>query len=82
MINPDAEDFDIFLEISKIKDYIDQSNKEKLEKEKEAEIKELKEKLKKQEAQIKESKNKNEQLKMFIFVPLKDKKGVSIVNAF
>ena len=64
MINPDAEDFDIFLEISKLKDYIDQSNKEKLEKEKEAEIKELKEKLKKQEAQIKESKNKNEQLKM------------------
>ena len=28
-INPDAEDFDIFLEISKIKNYIIQSNEEK-----------------------------------------------------
>ena len=51
-INPDP-DFDIFLEISKMLGYIAQSNKEKLEKENEAEIKELKEKLKKLEAQIK-----------------------------
>ena len=35
-INPDAESSDIFLEISKIQGYIAQSNKEKLEKEKEA----------------------------------------------
>ena len=41
--------------------YIAQSNKEKLEKEKEAVITELKEKLKKLEAQIKESKNKNKE---------------------
>ena len=49
-INPDAENYDIFVEIGKIKDYIVESNKEvkikeikeKLEKEKEAEIKELK----------------------------------------
>ena len=46
-INPDAENYDIFVEIDKIKDYIAKSNdeaktkeiKEKLEKEKEAEIK-------------------------------------------
>ena len=29
-INPDVEDFDIFLEISKIQNYITQSNEEKL----------------------------------------------------
>ena len=57
-INPDAENFDIFFEISKIQGYIAQSNKEKLEKEKEAEITELKENLKKLEAQIKEPKKK------------------------
>ena len=33
-VNLDAEDFDIFLEISKIQNYIIQSNKEKLKKEK------------------------------------------------
>ena len=49
-INPDAESYDIFVEIGKIKDYIARSNKKneikeikKLEKEKEAEIKEIKE---------------------------------------
>ena len=47
-INPDAEGFDIFFETSKIQRHIAQSNKEKLEKEKEAEMTELKEKLKKQ----------------------------------
>ena len=46
MINPDSEGFDIFFEISKIQGYIAQWNKEQLEKEKEVEIKELKEKLK------------------------------------
>ena len=45
-INLDAEGFDMFLEISKIQNYITQSNKEELEK-KEVKIKELKEKLKK-----------------------------------
>ena len=48
-----------FFQISKIQGYIAQSNKEKIEKEKEVEIKELKEKLEKIEAQIKEPKNKN-----------------------
>ena len=57
-INPDADGFGIFLEISKIQNYITQSNKEKLEKENEVEIKKLKSKLKKLEAQIKESKIK------------------------
>ena len=57
-INLDAENFDIFFEISKIQGYIAQSNKEKLEKEKEAEITELKENLKKLKAQIKEPKKK------------------------
>ena len=42
-----------FFEISKIQDYIAQSNKGKIKKEKEAQIKELKERLKKLEAQIK-----------------------------
>ena len=51
--------FFFFFQISKIQGYIAQSNKEKIEKEKEAEIKELKEKLEKIEAQIKEPKNKN-----------------------
>ena len=41
-INPDAENYDIFVEIGKIQVYIAQSNKEKLEKEKQAGIKELK----------------------------------------
>ena len=67
-INPDAENYDIFVEIGKINDYIAQSNKEgeikeikeKLEKEKEAEIKEIKEKVEKEkEAKIKELKAKN-----------------------
>ena len=66
-INPDAENYDIFVEIGKINDYIAQSNKEgeikeikeKLEKEKEAEIKEIKEK----EAEIKELKDINKELK-------------------
>ena len=59
-INPDAENYDIFVEIGKIQVYITKSNKEKLEKEKEAEIKELKEELEKEkETEIKESKNKN-----------------------
>ena len=71
-INPDAENYDIFVEIGKIKDYIVESNKEvkikeikeKLEKEKEAEIKEIKEKVEKEkEAKIKELKAKNKQLK-------------------
>ena len=57
-INLDAEGFDIFSEISKIQNYIAQSNKEKLEKEKEVEIKEIKEKLKKLKTQIKELKMK------------------------
>ena len=53
-----------FFEISKIQDYIAQSNKGKIKKEKEAQIKELKERLKKLEAQIKKSKNKIKELKM------------------
>ena len=63
-INLYAENFDIFFEISKIQGYIAQSNKEKLEKEKEAEITELKENIKKLEAQIKEPKKK-ERFKKF-----------------
>ena len=71
-INPDAKNYDIFVEIGKIKDYIAESNEEakiketkkKLEKEKEAEIKEIKEKLEKEkEAEIKEIKDKNKKLK-------------------
>ena len=42
--------------------YIAQPNKEKLEKEKELKIRELKEKLEKLEAQIKELRNKTEKL--------------------
>ena len=57
-ISPDAEGFDIFLKISKIQNYIAQSNKEKSEKEKEVEIKEIKEKLKKLKTQVKELKMK------------------------
>ena len=63
-INLYAENFDIFFEISKIQGYIAQSSKEKLEKEKEAEITELKENIKKLEAQIKEPKKK-ERFKKF-----------------
>ena len=55
-VNPDAMAF--FFEISKIQGYIAQSNKEKLEKEKEIEIKEQKEKLKKLETQNKKKINK------------------------
>ena len=62
-INLDAENFDIFFEISKIQGYIAQSNKEKLEKEKEAKRKELKEKVEKLEAQIKKTKNQNQKIK-------------------
>ena len=55
-INPDAENYDILIEIDEIKDYIAQSNeeaqtKEKLEKE--AEIKELKDKNKEFKTKIK-----------------------------
>ena len=58
-INPDAENYDIFVEIGKIQVYIAQSNKEKLEKEKQTEIKELKEKLEKEkETEIKVKKQK------------------------
>ena len=64
-INHDAEKYDIFVEIGKIKDYISQSNegakiqeiKQKSEKEKEAEIKEIKEKLEKEKGtEIKKNK--------------------------
>ena len=34
MISPDAEGFDIFLEISKIQNYINQSNEEKIKQQK------------------------------------------------
>ena len=56
-INPDAEGFDIFLEISKIQNYITQSNKEKLEREKNVKIKKLKNKLKKTRSSNKRIKN-------------------------
>ena len=56
-INCDLEDFDIFLKIVKYRVTLLNQNKEELKKEKEVEIKELKEKLGKLEAQIKESKN-------------------------
>ena len=60
-INPDVENYDIFVEIAKLKDYITQSNKKswnkrnkkKLEKEEEAEIKELKDKNKELKTKIK-----------------------------
>ena len=56
-INPDAENYDISVQTGKIWISVDQSNKEKLEKEKEAEIKEIKEKLEKEkEAEIKKKK--------------------------
>ena len=57
---PDAKDFDIFLEISKIRNYITQSNevkkseKENKIKEQQGKIKEQEEKLKEQEDKIKE----------------------------
>ena len=44
-INPDAEDIDIFLEISKIQDSIDQSNEEKI-KEQENKVNKIKNKEK------------------------------------
>ena len=44
-INPDAEDIDIFLEISKIQDSIDQSNEEKR-KEQENKVNKIKNKKK------------------------------------
>ena len=56
-INPYAEGFSIFLEISKIKDYITQSNEEKT-KEQEIKIKGQEEKIKDQENKIKEQKYK------------------------
>ena len=56
-INPNTESFDIFLEISKIKDYIDQSNKEK-ENEKDAKVKELEAKIKEQEDKIRKQNRK------------------------
>ena len=56
-INPDAENYDIFVEIGKIEGYIARSNKE-------AEIKKIKEKLEKEkEAEIKKLKDKNKELK-------------------
>ena len=63
-INPDAECFDIFLEISKLQNYIIQSNKEKLKKEKEVKTKKLKDKFKKLEAQIKEYKMRKNKKKL------------------
>ena len=57
--NPDATDFDMNkLLINQIYKHISQSNKEKLEKEKEVEIKKLSNKLKEQENKIKEQKSK------------------------
>ena len=56
-INPDAEDFDIFFEISKMQGYIAQSNKEKL-KELENIITDEGDKIKEQENKIKEQKSK------------------------
>ena len=56
-INLDAENFDIFFEISKIQGYIAQSNKEKL-KELENIIADQEEKIKEQKRQIKEQKSK------------------------
>ena len=47
-INPDAENYDISVQTGKIWISVDQSNKEELEKEKEVEIKEIKEKLEKE----------------------------------
>ena len=56
-INSDAENYDIFVEIGKIKGYIAQSNKE-------AEIKEIKEKLEiEKEAEKKGVKGKSEKEK-------------------
>ena len=56
--NPDAADFDMNKLINQIHMHISQSNKEKLEKEKNVEIKKLKNKIKKQENKIKEQKSK------------------------
>ena len=48
--NPDAADFDMNRLINQIYKHISQSNKEKLEKEKEVEIKKLKNKIKEQQS--------------------------------
>ena len=64
-INPDAENYDISVQTGKIWISVDQSNKEKLEKEKEVEIKETKEKLEKEkEAEINKNKKKKLKVKM------------------
>ena len=56
-INPDAEDFDIFLEISEIRNYVTQLNKEKI-KEQEEKIKDQENEIKEQEEKIKKQKSK------------------------
>ena len=56
-INPDEENFDAFFEISKIQNYIAQSNKEKG-RELENKIKDQEDKIIKQENKIKEQKSK------------------------
>ena len=55
--NPDAADFDMNGLINQIYKHISQSNKEKLGKEKEAEIKKLKTKIKEEENKIKDQKS-------------------------
>ena len=50
--NPDAANFDMNQLINQICKYINQSNKEKLEKEKEVEIKKLKNKIKEQKSKF------------------------------
>ena len=56
--NPDAEDFGLNKLRNQIYKHISQSNKKKLEKEKQVEIKKLKNKIKEQENKIKEQKSK------------------------
>ena len=56
--NPDAADFDMNRLINQIYKHINQSNNEKLEKEKEVKIKKLKNKIKEQENKIREQKGK------------------------
>ena len=51
-INPDAADFDMNRLINQIYKHISQSNKEKIEKEKEVEIKKLKNKIKEQKSKF------------------------------
>ena len=65
-INPSAENYDIFVEIGKIKDYIAQSNEE-------AKIKEIKENLEKKEGKIKEIKEKLEKEKEAELKEIKEK---------